>query len=398
MRIAVLGAGIMGSSVALELARRGGQVTLIDAGPAPFSAASRWNEGKIHLGYLYSGDPSLQTAQALLAGGLNFRRITEELIGTSIEPATTTTDDVYLVHQDSIVGVEAMKMYFEAVDHLVRAHPCANDYLADFSGSQVLQSRELEMIGNTRHIFGGFRVPERSVNTNWIADRYIDAIDADQRIEQMLNTRVIGVKPTEASIHGRWAIQSQPPLDGAYDVVINALWEGKLAVDAQAGVKIQRGWLHRYRLALFLRTSRRVEAPNAVLALGPFGDLKNYSGNDFYLSWYPAGLVAEGKSLHPPTLPLIDDAARETLVGSVITELGRLIPSVNSVMAAAKAIVVQGGWVFAVGHGLLSDSRSTLHRRYAFGVQRHGSYVSIDTGKYSVAPWLARRLSNEILG
>jgi hypothetical protein len=254
------------------------------------------------------------------------------------------------------------------------------------------------MIGNTRHILGGFRVPERSVNTNWIADRYLDAIDAGQRIEQMLNMRVIGVKPTEASIHGRWAIQSQPPLDGAYDVVINALWEGKLAVDAKAGVKIQPGWSHRYRLALFLRTTHRVEAPNAVLALGPFGDLKNYSGNDFYLSWYPAGLVAEGESLDPPTLPLIDDAARETLVGSVITQLGRLIPSVNSVMAAAKDIVVQGGWVFAVGHGLLSDSRSTLHRRYAFGVQRHGSYVSIDTGKYSVAPWLARRLSNEILG
>jgi len=52
--VAILGAGIMGSSTALFLARRGAAVTLFDAAPAPFSCASRWNEGKIHLGFLYS--------------------------------------------------------------------------------------------------------------------------------------------------------------------------------------------------------------------------------------------------------------------------------------------------------------------------------------------------------
>ena len=49
---AVLGAGIMGCATALWLARRGDRVTLIDAGDRPFAGASRWNEGKIHLGYL----------------------------------------------------------------------------------------------------------------------------------------------------------------------------------------------------------------------------------------------------------------------------------------------------------------------------------------------------------
>ena len=49
-RIAILGAGIMGGSLALFLARKGADITLFDKTAEPFSAASRWNEGKIHIG------------------------------------------------------------------------------------------------------------------------------------------------------------------------------------------------------------------------------------------------------------------------------------------------------------------------------------------------------------
>jgi glycine/D-amino acid oxidase-like deaminating enzyme len=45
----VLGAGIMGCSLAMFLARRGADVTLIDEADAPFARTSRWNEGKFTL-------------------------------------------------------------------------------------------------------------------------------------------------------------------------------------------------------------------------------------------------------------------------------------------------------------------------------------------------------------
>ena len=66
--VAVLGAGIMGVTTAMFLARKGVHVTLIDAAARPFDGASRWNEGKIHLGHLYAADPGLQTARRLLPG------------------------------------------------------------------------------------------------------------------------------------------------------------------------------------------------------------------------------------------------------------------------------------------------------------------------------------------
>ena len=57
---------------------------------------------------------------------------------------------------------------------------------------------------------------------------------------------------------------------------------------------------------------------------------------------------------------------------------------------------LEGGWVFAAGQGRLSDPQATLHRRSDFGITRLGSYISVDTGKYSTAPWLARRLADTL--
>src|SRR5262245_31682104 len=114
-RVAVLGAGIMGTCASLYLARRGCEVVLFDEAPVPFSGASRWNEGKIHLGYLYSAASSLDTARLLLPGGLAFKPLVEELIGESLRPATTGDDDIYLIHRDSVASAEAVGAHYETL-------------------------------------------------------------------------------------------------------------------------------------------------------------------------------------------------------------------------------------------------------------------------------------------
>ena len=105
-RVAVLGAGIMGCSVAIQLARRGFDVTVFDRETAPMAAASRWNEGKIHLGYIYGADPTLDTARHLLTGGLLFADRLRELIDADLNDHVTADDDIYLVHRNSVVGPE----------------------------------------------------------------------------------------------------------------------------------------------------------------------------------------------------------------------------------------------------------------------------------------------------
>jgi 2-polyprenyl-6-methoxyphenol hydroxylase-like FAD-dependent oxidoreductase len=61
--IAVLGAGLQGTCIALELARRGFDVDLLDQDLEPLNRASLRNEGKIHLGFVYAKDATLRTAR-----------------------------------------------------------------------------------------------------------------------------------------------------------------------------------------------------------------------------------------------------------------------------------------------------------------------------------------------
>jgi len=391
--VAVLGAGIMGTSTALFLARAGVSVTVFDAAAEPVSGASRWNEGKIHLGYLYAGDPSLGTATRLLPGGCTFRPLVETLIDGSIDAAIAPDDDLYLVHRASVVPADDAARYYAAVTAAVRDHPDSDAYLTRIRPVERLTAAELDAVADTAVVTAGFRVPERSVSTRWIADRLCAALTAAPLVTLRLGTTVQGVVAGPAGLDGPLGVATPSGTDGPFDAVVNALWEGRLAVDVSAGLAPPETWSHRYRLAVFVRTTEPVSWPSAVVGTGPFGDVKNYDGRNLYLSWYPAGLVAEGTEVTPPALPSLGAAARDALATTVIDELAALLPPLRGLATVTESSLVAGGWVYAAGRGRLDDRASTLHRRDRIGIRRHGRYVSVDTGKYSVAPWLARQVA-----
>jgi glycine/D-amino acid oxidase-like deaminating enzyme len=399
IRVAVLGAGIMGASTALFLARRGAHVTLFDQADHPFTRASRWNEGKIHLGYLYAADPSLDTARRLLPGGLTFRALTEELIGSSLESAITRGEETYLVHRSSVVDAAATEQYFEAVGALVDSHGRTREYLAPIVSARPrkLSRAELGRAYDTTDIVAGFSVPERSVHTNWVADRFVDALSAEPRVEARMATRVLSLRRCGPSPDSAMFVEGTNGTDGPFDYVVNALWEGRLALDVALGLPLPDTWSHRFRLSVFMRTAKDLaDVPNTVVATGPFGDLKNYDGRTFYLSWYSSGLRAEGCDVRPPRIEPACPVDRQRVASEVIDHIGRIIPSVAVVRATAAEVRVEGGWVCACGRGRLDDPRSTLHRRDRVGIMRVGSYFSVDTGKYSIAPSLARDIADQI--
>jgi glycine/D-amino acid oxidase-like deaminating enzyme len=397
-RVAILGAGIMGSAVALFLSRRRARVTLFDAADEPFAGASRWNEGKIHLGYLYAADPSLETARRLLPGGLAFRRLTEELVGCSIDQAIAHTDDTFLIHRDSVTSAEAAAQYFDAVAVLTSGQATRNCYLVpvDRARPRRLTPSELEAEYDTGRIVAAFRVPERSISTRWVADRFVEALAGEPGVEQRMQTHVTSVRRATDAIESRLFVETSAGTEGPFDAVVNALWQGRLAIDATVDLPMPLDWSHRFRLSAFLRTSRAVDLPSTVIATGPFGDIKNYNGRDLYLSWYPSGLVVEGSAVHPPPIPPLQHIDRTRLVGEIVEQLGRFVPAVAGLHSCLEDARVEGGWVYAAGQGSLADPTATLHRRDRIGVTRAGSYISVDTGKYSIAPSLAREVAGLI--
>ncbi len=392
--IAVLGAGIMGCSVALYLARRGVAVSLFDEAGEPFSGASRWNEGKIHLGYLYSADSTLRSAQHVLSGSLLFGKLTSELLDTSLDGVITEQDDLYLCHRDSLVSPCEMERYLAQVSDLVRSHPDAGNYLVDASRARArrMSSAELAAIAGSEQIVAGFQVPERSVQTNWIADRFLEAVAAEPRITLRMGERVLASRPLGDSVHGRWTVETNTGQPEHYSHVINALWHGRMSVDESAGIAPSGVWSNRYRQSLFLRTRQRVRTPCAIIATGPFGDIKNYNERDFYLSWYPAGLRVDSSAVEPPPLHTLEMPDHTRLANSILDTLQTLLPWVADIRANTERVRLEGGWVFAAGRGELSDPTATLHKRYDYGVTHNGNYLSIDTGKYATAPWAALNL------
>lgn len=394
-RIAILGAGIMGCSLALLLARAGARVTLVDRATQPFGGASRWNEGKIHLGFLYAGDPTLATARKLIPGGLAFRPIVEELVGRSIESAITDSDDFYLTHRDSIVDAAAMTDYLVKVAEELKANSAEGGYLSDLRSARVrtMTRQEMSRMTGAPEILAGFQVPERSVHTARVADWFIAAIRAEPAIESRFGCLVTGLAQDKSG----WRIEGTPTIDGAFDLVINALWEGRAAIDRAAGLRESGIWSYRYRRSLFVQAAKHCHLPSVLIATGPFGDIKNYNGRDLYLSWYPAGLVADLAEPEEADLPRNDDGMTEGLIEKTVTALAHYFPTLDETLEGAR-ITVCGGWIVAPGSGSLADPGSELHRRDRFGVRRHGSYISVDTGKYSTAPWLARRIVDEIFG
>jgi hypothetical protein len=82
---------------------------------------------------------------------------------------------------------------------------------------------------------------------------------------------------------------------------------------------------------------------------------------------------------------------RAQVMRATLDGLGRYFPAACTLPQQAQELEVHGGWVYAIGQGSLADRASTLHQRDKFIMTVDRGYISIDTAKYSLAPWLAAR-------
>ena len=405
MRIAVLGGGILGSCTALELARRGRRVTLVDGADDIMQGASRWNEGKIHLGFVYAGDPSMETARRLIPSGLAFAGLLRRLLERDLDDFVTPEDEIFLVHRTSVVDVASFEAYADRTAALVRhaaSRPDAS-YLSDVTAARVrrLSTTELADVVCSDDVLAGYQVPERSISTVPIADllrrRVLDA----PSIEVRTRTWITGARRRP---DGRLDVMTQGdqgprPLDaGPFDLVINALWEGRLAVDASLGVHPPAPWSHRFRAGLFGRAPE-LAIPSAVLCVGPFGDIKRYADGRVYLSWYRAGLLAEGSGIEPPrSRARLTPSVRDRVRDETLDALSQFFPGLLALRDATAVLTTHGGWVYALGQGSLADPGSGLHRRDRVELTTDRGYISVDTAKYGQGPLLARQLAEMIVG
>ena len=238
MHVAVLGGGLQGCCIALALAERGTTVTLFDKNASLLSRAAVANEGKIYLGYMYAGDPSLSTARIMMQGALAFAPFFRRHLGLARDSMSVSIPAVYVVHRDSQRGPEEIARYFAAVHALVRE---AADRRPDAYFGVDLRAEprewtavERDSVLNPEIALAAFDSPEVAINPIELANALRNRIAVAARIEVRLAHTVRSVQQDACRIR----VMSEGPQGAVrddYDHVVNALWDGRLAIDATLG-------------------------------------------------------------------------------------------------------------------------------------------------------------------
>jgi glycine/D-amino acid oxidase-like deaminating enzyme len=405
MTVAVLGAGLTGVGTALELAKHGVRVVLIDQDERPMNRASLRNEGKIHLGLIYANAGTIDTAQRQLLGALRFRPLLARWIGSRADQLEHSTPFWYMVANDSLLSVEQLAEHYSAVESLYTTF-VREDGSLDYLGTRPARLWEhcsrgdFERCFNGERFAGGFKTAELAIDTSQLAHLLRQAVDESPYIEFWPKRRVHGVDPR----NGLWRVEGHSA-DGSWqldvDQVVNALWENRLAIDKTAGLTVEPGWLYRLKYRVIASLPRRLHGgPSATMVLGRYGDVVIRSDGTAYLSWYPSGLRGWTHDLLPPDSwngPCRGDVGPndfQVIAGDTIREIDTWYPGI----AASIPLVVDAGAIVAYGKTDVDDLSSTLHDRSRIGVVSVDGYHTVEPGKLTTAPLVAEEAARCIVG
>jgi FAD dependent oxidoreductase len=403
--ICVLGAGLTGATAALELARAGFEVMLLDQDHQPVNRASLRNEGKIHLGFVFAKDASLATPDLMLEGALSFRRILSRLLGERIDSLSTSTPFTYLVPEDSLVSPADLDERYAAIERLyaekLRVRP-DHDYLGQRPEClfQRIDLRDLSPCFRAEHLIGAFRTEELAIDTFELAQAVRSALAASARITFMSRRKVVAVERRA----GRFRVVGTSP-DGSWQVeagqIINALWDSRFQIDRTVGIEHSPGWVHRLKYRVIGRIPDRLRGgPSVTMVLGPYGDVVIRPNGTAYFSWYPVGLQGWTHSLSPPESwnePCKGEVSKQTAVsiaGATLSAIDRWYPGA----AESEPVLVDAGVIVAYGQSDVDDPKSGLHNRTRVGVRSLDGYHTVDPGKLTTAPLFGLKAARQVLG
>jgi glycine/D-amino acid oxidase-like deaminating enzyme len=402
MRVAVLGGGFQGVCAALELATRGVEVDLFDRNTALITQAGARNEGKIHLGYVYAADRSFATAKTMISGALAFAPTVRRWLGSNLDTVARSSRFHYLVHSESMVAPDAIRRHFDAIagELALRAVVDGHDYFGlDLNEPhRELSDAERRLWYDATRVSAAIETREISIDVIALAAGLRKAVAASPRIRVRLDTSVTGAAHDAHGVDVTFQAASGNRRE-RYDHAVNALWDGRQEIDRTAGIDAIGTHVYRCKYGLRIADPGIVPpVPSVTIVLGPFGDVVNFGNGELYLSWYPVCLqgLATGSADSAWALDP-NGAAALRVARDTLAALAALVPALQRLpRAAVQDAIVRGGIIVARGETDIVDPKSGLHRRYEIGVESHGRYHSIDTGKYTMAPLFARQVADRI--
>jgi hypothetical protein len=335
-------------------------------------------------------------------GALTFTACLSRWIEVGPDGLNYSTPFIYAVHRDTLVDLDGLQAHFSACCAIFNEMRAASGlrYLGRDEPAHFhdLGRCDTESTFCPSEVTAAFLTSEYSIDPRVIASRLRAAVLAEPRVTFLGGARVNDV----ARRNGGYEVaydDGTPQKAGCYDHVINALWEGRLAIDQRMGLAPGQRWLHRHKFGNRVQVALARDAlPSVTIVLGPFGDVVNFGRNGFFLSWYPSGMVASSDALEPPrdwnTLGTVE---RHKVFERSLQRWLAICPQLSAVDFDRDAIDPASGAIFAWGDSDIADPDSKLHDRYEIGIHSVERYHSVNTGKYTMVPYLALKAAERVL-
>ena len=326
----------------------------------------------------------------------------ERHLGRRAQSFSASIPATYVVHRDSQRSSEEFRAYMKTV------HALVNEAAEGRSGAyfdndltaplKALSAAETDAHFNSAIVLAAVSTPEIAINPVALAEAIRDCTAAQSLIEVRCNHVVTGARQERKKV----TVLTEAAGGSArhqFDHVVNALWDGRFALNELVGYRANRPWLHRLKYGVSFRLPEGVRPPpSATVVLGPFGEVVTYGDRVIYLTWYPACLQAISTDVTPPdwaTYP------REPLRSRILTEtflaLSEIVPSLRGLNPEnMPEATVKGGAIVAWGDTDIYDPASELHRRFEIGVTTKDGFHSVDPGKLTMAPYFAEVCAERI--
>lgn len=393
-QLVVLGAGLQGICVALGLAHRGHRVTLIERQPQPMQAASRRNEGKIHLGFVYALDDSGQTLRRMLEGALSFGPLLDTWCGPLPWEAWRSEGFRYAVMPDSLVNAAELEEAYEQIRSLlpevVAANPAEPRYVGrtlDWLWRHTDNRRGRPLIdGNP--VVTLMETEEVSVDPRVLSDTLARVVAAHPLVELRCRTTVHGAERLGDGFRLHLEdMRGMSEVDAG--AVVNCTWEDRKRLDRTVAVgAADPGDSYRVKYQILVRpTGNTARLAPVTMVQGPYGDVVPWGDGLVYISWYPESRTYFGDS--PPRDGLDDPRHAAEVATRSLDAIAGFFPDLRG----AEIISSLPGIIIAQGATDIDDRHSGLHKRASFGIQEIDGWWSVDTGKLTTAPLIGERAS-----